>query len=65
VGVGLARYMTSAGDNLFWSVVVAYAVICIIPVVLGKRISRRPLRSRTAPPPNPGSRYRTEAGSAR
>lgn len=65
VGVGLARYMASPGDALFWSVVVAYAAICIIPPALGSRINQRPLPSGTAPPANPESRYRTEAGSAR
>lgn len=65
VGVGLARYMTSPGDTLFWSVVVAYAVICIIPVVLGSKINQRSPRSRTDPPASPESRYRTGAGSAR
>lgn len=35
VGVGLARYLESPGDALFWAVVAAYAVICLIPVAIG------------------------------
>ena len=34
VGVGLARYLESPGDRLFWSVVAAYAVVCAAPVVI-------------------------------
>ena len=65
VGVGLARYMASPGDTLFWSVVAAYAVICIIPVVLNRKFSRQSPPSGTTPPANAESRYRTGAGSAR
>jgi hypothetical protein len=43
VGIGLARYLESPGDTLFWAVVAAYAVICLIPVLVqGRR--RRPAR---------------------
>ena len=34
VGVGLARYLESPGDALFWSVVVVYAVVCAVPVAI-------------------------------
>lgn len=37
VGVGLARYLRSPGDTLFWVVVATYAVICITAVVMGRR----------------------------
>jgi len=41
VGVGLARYLESPGDGLFWVVVATYAVICIVPVLIqGRRRSR-------------------------
>lgn len=44
VGVGLARYLESPGDVLFWAAVVGYAVICLIPVVVGRsRRADRPL----------------------
>lgn len=70
VGVGLARYMTSSGDTLFWSVVACYAAICIIAVMLGWRVRRRSPPSATAPPTstvarNQTPRCRTEAGSTR
>jgi hypothetical protein len=32
VGVGLARYLVDPGDALFWTVVAAYAVVCLAPV---------------------------------
>jgi hypothetical protein len=35
VGVGLARYLESPGDGLFWAVVGSYAVICLAPVLIG------------------------------
>lgn len=34
VGVGLARYLESPGDALFWTVVVVYAVVCAAPVAI-------------------------------
>lgn len=37
VGVGLARYLERPGDPLFWSVVAAYAVACLAPVLLARR----------------------------
>jgi hypothetical protein len=40
VGVGLARYLESPGDPLFWGVVATYAVVCIIPVVIQGRRTR-------------------------
>jgi hypothetical protein len=40
VGVGLARYLRTPTDPLFWGVVAAYAVICAIPVVLARRPAR-------------------------
>jgi len=44
VGVGLARYLESPGDVLFWAVVAAYAVICLVPVAAGRsRRADRPL----------------------
>ncbi len=44
VGVGLARYLESPGDTLFWAVVATYAVLCLIPFLLGPRLrGRRPI----------------------
>jgi hypothetical protein len=40
VGVGLARYLRSPGDPLFWAVVATYAVICVVPVVVSRRLAR-------------------------
>lgn len=40
VGVGLARYLESPGDTLFWVVVATYAVLCLIPFLLGPRLAR-------------------------
>ncbi|MFM7509245.1 MAG: hypothetical protein ACKO5A_06820 [Actinomycetota bacterium] len=41
VGVGLARYLQTPGDPLFWTVVTVYAVVCAVPVALRwRRISR-------------------------
>ncbi|MBS1837235.1 MAG: hypothetical protein JST64_06005 [Actinobacteria bacterium] len=40
VGVGLARYLVAPGDALFWTVVAVYAVLCLIPVVVGSRAAR-------------------------
>ncbi len=34
VGVGLARYLESPGDRLFWTVVAVYAVVCAVPVAI-------------------------------
>lgn len=34
VGVGLARYLESPGDALFWTVVGLYALVCVAPVVI-------------------------------
>jgi hypothetical protein len=34
VGVGLARYLESPGDALFWTVVGLYALACAAPVVI-------------------------------
>jgi hypothetical protein len=36
VGRGLGRYLPHPGDRLFWAVVVAYAVVCLIPVLVGR-----------------------------
>lgn len=36
VGRGFARYLEAPGDRLFWSVVVAYAVICAAALVVGR-----------------------------
>ncbi len=44
VGVGLARYMRHPADLLFWSVVVTYGVLCLVPMLISRR------RSRTATP---------------
>ncbi len=41
VGVGLARYLESPGDGLFWAVVGSYAVICLAPVLIGHAMRRR------------------------
>jgi hypothetical protein len=43
VGVGLARYLESPDDGLFWIVVASYAVICLTPVLIGhaRRRARR------------------------
>lgn len=35
VGRGLGRYLVHPGDGLFWSVVVAYAIVCALPLLLG------------------------------
>ena len=40
VGVGLARYLENPGDTLFWSVVAVYAVVCLLPVLIGTRGGR-------------------------
>ena len=40
VGVGLARYLEHPTDGLFWSVVLVYAVICLVPVVIGMKRAR-------------------------
>lgn len=40
VGVGLARYLESPGDGLFWMVVGFYAVVCILPVLIRSRRAR-------------------------
>lgn len=40
VGVGLARYLVSPGDGLFWTVVGVYAVVCLVPVLIGARSAR-------------------------
>jgi hypothetical protein len=34
VGVGLARYLETPSDRLFWYVVAAYAVVCAVPAVI-------------------------------
>jgi hypothetical protein len=34
VGRGLGRYLRHPGDHLFWTVVVVYAVVCLLPVLL-------------------------------
>lgn len=41
VGVGLARYLESPGDTLFWAVVAAYAVACLVPVLIGHSLRSR------------------------
>jgi len=41
VGVGLARYLESPGDTLFWAVVAAYAVACLAPVLIGHSLRSR------------------------
>lgn len=41
VGVGLARYLESPGDPLFWAVVAAYAVLCLVPLLIGARRTTR------------------------
>ncbi len=38
VGVGLARYLESPGDRLFWAVVAVYAVVCLIPFLVGPKL---------------------------
>jgi hypothetical protein len=40
VGVGLARYLQTPADPLFWGVVMTYAVICAVPVFLARRPAR-------------------------
>lgn len=40
VGVGLARYLETPGDRLFWSVVGAYAVVCAVPALIRWRRDR-------------------------
>ncbi len=47
VGVGLARYLESPGDTLFWGVVAVYAVVCLVPVLIGGRTGRT---GRAGPP---------------
>lgn len=37
VGVGLARYLVTPGDGLFWTVVGVYAVVCLVPLLVGAR----------------------------
>ncbi len=37
VGRGLARYVKHPGDPLFWSVVLVFAVVCLIPMVAPKQ----------------------------
>lgn len=52
VGVGLARYLESPGDHLFWVVVGTYAAVCLIPLVLGARLTtsaQAPATGRCAP----------------
>lgn len=56
VGVGLARYALDPTDSLFWVVVATYAVICLIPVFIGRRV-------RTTA--EAGAATRRAAGSAR
>ena len=34
VGVGLARYLETPSDRLFWYVVAAYAVVCAVPAII-------------------------------
>lgn len=41
VGVGLARYLESPGDTLFWAVVAAYAIACLAPVLIGHSQRRK------------------------
>ena len=40
VGVGLARYLEHPGDRLFWGVVASYAVLCLVPFLIGPRHTR-------------------------
>ena len=40
VGVGLARYLETPSDRLFWGVVAAYAVVCAIPALIRWRRDR-------------------------
>ena len=40
VGVGLARYLEHPGDRLFWGVVASYAVLCLVPFLIGPRLAR-------------------------
>ncbi len=40
VGVGLARYLEHPGDRLFWGVVATYAVLCLVPFLIGPRLAR-------------------------
>jgi hypothetical protein len=40
VGKGLARYLEQPTDRLFWAVVTTYAVVCLIPVLIGMKRSR-------------------------
>ena len=40
VGVGLARYLESPGDTVFWAIAGAYAVICLIPLLLARSLPR-------------------------
>ncbi len=40
VGVGLARYLEHPGDRLFWGVVATYAVLCLVPFLIGPRLTR-------------------------
>ena len=42
VGVGLARYTLDPSDGLFWTVVAVYAVLCLVPVFIGRRVRQRP-----------------------
>lgn len=34
VGRGLSRYLRHPGDRLFWTVVISYAVICVVPLLV-------------------------------
>jgi hypothetical protein len=56
VGVGLARYALDPSDALFWLVVAVYAVVCLLPVLIGRRWQR----PATDEPPGPSA-----AGAAR
>jgi len=50
VGVGLARYLEHPGDRLFWGVVATYAVLCLIPFLIGPRLTRDRTRPGDADP---------------
>lgn len=53
VGVGLARYLESPGDPLFWAVAGTYAVVCLAAPLVGhaRRRSEPSIESATGSSP--------------
>ncbi len=44
VGRGLGRYLIDPGDHLFWTVVISYALVCVVPL-LSPRLRHAPTAS--------------------